>query len=50
MAAHPTTPMTTKTTGSEGLTAAATAMSRSSVGKARVTSASRMTTASTRRP
>ena len=50
MPAQPTTPITTHTTGRVGFTAAATAMSRSSEGKARVTSAARITTASTERP
>src|SRR3954468_2004092 len=50
MPAQPTAPITTNTIRSDGETAAATAMSRSSVGNARVTSASRMTSASIQRP
>jgi hypothetical protein len=42
--------MTTNTTGSDGFTAAAMAIRRSSDGKARVTSATRMMDPSTQRP
>ena len=48
--AQPTMPMTTNTTGNEGFTAAAMAMSSSSDGKASVTSATRMITPSIQRP
>ena len=50
MPAQPTMPIVTKTTPSEGCSAATIATSSSSVGKARVTSASRITTSSTQRP
>ena len=48
--AQPTTPIVTNTVVSDGSNAAAIAMSSSSVGKASVTSASRITRSSTRRP
>ena len=50
MPAHPTTPIVTSTTVSDGWKAATLAIRRSSVGKASVTSASRITTSSTHRP
>ena len=50
MPAHPTTPIVTSTVPNDGCSAAAIAMSRSSVGKASVMSASRIITSSTHRP
>ena len=50
MPAHPTMPMTTNTTGNDGFTAAAIAISSNNEGKASVTSAIRMITPSIQRP
>jgi hypothetical protein len=50
IAAQPTTPMVKNTTMSDGCSAAAMAMSSSSVGNASVTSARRITTSSTQPP